>query len=173
MLSKEEAVALPVILVAWFYLVEDHHHELPRVIVALGGPVVLYFALRASSGALTPGTAPSYYQFSFSPWFVWHNLLEYVDRGASVFVGGIAIALAATGRGVPPAWERRRVLAACAIWFAGGYSLTLFLPVRSSLYALLPSVGAAIACGSIVETLVTRASSLYTRRMTPLRFMRL
>jgi len=55
----------------------------------------------------------------------------------------------------PSADGRRPLLAAAACWFAGGYALTLFLPVRSSLYAVFPSVGAAIACGAIVESIAT------------------
>src|SRR5207247_7270044 len=35
----------------------------------------------------------------------------------------------------------------------GAYAITLFLPVRSSLYAVFPSVGAAIAAGALVESM--------------------
>jgi hypothetical protein len=125
--------------------------------MTLGGPVVVYCAFRMSSGAMTPATAPSYYLFSFSPLVVFRNLLEYVDRGASVFAGALVIALVTTRRRLQCASERQQLLVACAIWFAGGYALTLFLPVRSSLYALFPSVGAALACAASIETLVEGA----------------
>ena len=48
-------------------------------------------------------------------------------------------------------------MAAGAVWFAGGCAMTVFLPVRSSLYAVFPSVGAAIVCGSLVESIRSHA----------------
>src|SRR5205807_1556106 len=50
-----------------------------------------------------------------------------------------------------------RVIAAAAVWFVAGYAITVFLPIRSSLYAVFPSVGAAIACGALVESIRARA----------------
>jgi hypothetical protein len=43
------------------------------------------------------------------------------------------------------------------LWIVVGYAVTVFLPVRSSLYALLPSVGAAIAAGAVVSALWRKA----------------
>src|SRR5439155_6589855 len=60
-----------------------------------------------------------------------------------------------------PAIDRARVrlLAACAAWCGGGYALTLFLPIRSSLYAVFPSVGIAIAVAAIVDDMRSRVPS--------------
>ena len=103
-------------------------------------PLVAYLILRTQSGAFGPMTAPSFYQFTFAPAVVARNAFEYLDRGATASLAVIAIAAVATG--VRPSIDPRRgrLLLACACWFAGGYGLTLFLPVRSSLYAVLPSV---------------------------------
>jgi hypothetical protein len=38
----------------------------------------------------------------------------------------------------------------------GGYAVTVFLPVRSSLYACLPSVGAALAAGVLADAIFAR-----------------
>jgi hypothetical protein len=40
--------------------------------------------------------------------------------------------------------EERRALRFAALWFVGFHALTVFLPVRSSLYAVLPSLGSAL-----------------------------
>src|SRR5258708_28303598 len=45
------------------------------------------------------------------------------------------------------------MLLACAAWLAGGYALTVWVPVRSSLYAVFPSVGSALLCGATIDAL--------------------
>jgi hypothetical protein len=50
------------------------------------------------------------------------------------------------------------------IWFLAMYGLTMFLPVRSSLYALAPSIGSAMIVGAVASR---------TRRSQPQRFNRL
>jgi Ni/Fe-hydrogenase subunit HybB-like protein len=47
--------------------------------------------------------------------------------------------------------ERRVFLYRCVCWLVGGFALTMFLPVRSSLYALFPSVGAALAATTLTS----------------------
>src|SRR6185295_14336762 len=47
----------------------------------------------------------------------------------------------------------KRVLAAAALWFCGGYAITVWLPIRSSLYAVFPAVGSAVACATLVEAM--------------------
>jgi hypothetical protein len=156
--SKEEAIALPAILLMWHWLLSERAADRRRVAVALAVPVAMYLALRFHAGAFTPASAPSYYQFSFAPLLVLRNVFEYIDRGATV--GVVSLALAAAAYRVKPAIDDRRrpLLAACVVWFAGGYALTVFLPVRSSLYAVFPSVGAVIASAAIVEDVMRRAT---------------
>jgi hypothetical protein len=164
--SKEEAVLLPAILLAWHWLLiagEDDDGARRRVdwrlVVAVGVPAALYVAVRMQTGAFTPSSAPAYYRFSFAPAFVLSNLFEYTDRAATI--GAIALLITAAVYRLTPSVDRsqRRLLAACLVWYAGGYSLTLFLPVRSSLYAVFPSVGAVIACAAIVEGMMARAAN--------------
>jgi hypothetical protein len=47
--------------------------------------------------------------------------------------------------------RQRRLLAAALLWLGCGFAVTLFVPVRSSLYAVFPSVGIALACGVVVD----------------------
>src|SRR5258708_37183537 len=47
-------------------------------------------------------------------------------------------------------WYSRRVVLCGVAWIIGGYGLTVFLPVRSSLYACFPSVGASLIAADIM-----------------------
>jgi hypothetical protein len=44
-----------------------------------------------------------------------------------------------------------RLVAAGVAWFIAGYALTVWIPVRSSLYAVFPSVGTALLCAGTVD----------------------
>ena len=52
-----------------------------------------------------------------------------------------------------------------AAWMVGGYGITLFLPVRSSLYACLPSAGAALAGAAYLNSLWEVVDDRLRRRM--------
>jgi hypothetical protein len=161
--SKEEALVLPAILLIWHGLLVrdgtgDGRRDWWRAVAALVVPTAAYVAIRMHSGAFTPASAPPFYRFTIAPALVIRNALEYVDRAATI--SAIVLALAWVAYRVRPAVDRAegRLLAACAAWFVGGYCLTLFLPVRSSLYAVFPSAGAAIACATIAQNMLARAT---------------
>jgi hypothetical protein len=167
LLSKEEAIALPVILLAWRYVLTEDTRSArlqpsgtrsagPRPgdladWSAVVAPVLVYFALRARTAAYTPSTAPPFYRFTFDPESVMVNALSYVDRGAT-FAFAIVLVAAIVYHARPRLtdWEQR-VLAAAGIWFVGGLVLTMWLPVRSSLYAVFPSIGSALAAGVVAD----------------------
>ena len=44
-----------------------------------------------------------------------------------------------------------------SIWLIGGFAATIWLPVRSSLYAVFPSVGLALAVGTLLTATVRHA----------------
>jgi hypothetical protein len=44
-----------------------------------------------------------------------------------------------------------RLVVAGAAWFIVGYALTVWIPVRSSLYSVFPSVGTALLCAGAVD----------------------
>ena len=145
MLSKEEAVALPALFTAFERL------KLTRT-WPLWIALVLYLALRLPSGAFWPNDAPSFYAFTFSPALVGRNILEYADRaGTTAAVVAILFAAVTRLRRQDFATGERRVLILAALWIPAMFALTVLVPVRSSLYALLPSIGSALAAGAVAS----------------------
>jgi hypothetical protein len=151
LLCKEEAVMLPVILAA-FVAIEER--RAPSGTWPLWLSLGVYAVLRLQSGAFGPGDAPSYYQFSLSPLLLLRNVAEYADRAATGAVAVAIVLLAALARRPSPlTGAELRALRFGALWVVGMYALTALLPVRSSLYAVLPSCGVALAvavCASVV-----------------------
>ena len=169
MLCKEEAVVLP----ALFSVVAFFEEDAIRNPVASFGKALrrawpvwlalaIYLPMRFNSGAFGATSAPAYYTFSWSPYLVLRNLREYADRAGTVaMLVSLILVMVAGLRGRLDASERR-ALAWAAVWVPACLALTLFLPVRSSLYVILPSVGAALAAGAIAS----RAVRLAPRRFT-------
>jgi hypothetical protein len=173
MLSKEEAVLLPVALIvilAFATRLRSRHRMSFGGQASPGfGPVALatvycaaaeiaYLLLRRQSDAMTPGTAPDFYQFIFAPAAVFRNTLQYADRAATLTAILLVLLLAMTRK--RPALDRaeRTVVAIGVVWVLAGFAVTVFLPVRSSLYACFPSVGVALA-GAAVASALWRAGS--------------
>ena len=155
---------LPAILALWLALGArsepgDGAPVARRVIVWLvsaGVLVGLYLAVRSWAGAMTPASAPYYYRFTADPGVLWKNVQEYADRAltfsAAATLLGAALLRARPARSATTSSFRLRTLLTCAaVWIAGGYAVTLFLPVRSSLYACFPSVGACLAAAALCE----------------------
>jgi hypothetical protein len=153
LLSKEEAVLLPLILTAWLYVwpaagAGERRRALGRWLVYAALLLAGYAVLRDHSGAMTPATAPAYYRFTFHPAAVARNVLEYADRALSfpLIVTGLAWLSLRWRRASGLVASPRPALVTCAVvWIAGAYAVTVFLPVRSSLYACWPLVGASLA----------------------------
>jgi len=126
--------------------------------------IALYLGLRFQTGAMTPWTAPPYYRFTASPHVVFRNIAEYADR-AMTFPAAVAILSWMLLR---PAAVRERVslsVVLCgAAWIVGAYGLTVFLPVRSSLYACFPSVGACLIAADIAARCWEAAAPASQRR---------
>jgi hypothetical protein len=159
MLCKEEAVMVPVLFVLVDLVARPHDQPPFRAAwsaLRRSGPLwialAIYLGLRAHSGAFGPQDAPSYYRFTFEPLAVVRNVLEYLDRGATLVLA-IAVAMLisiGTARVALTAAERA-ILRFGAAWFVCFYAMTVFLPVRSSLYALTPSAGAAVALAAVAS----------------------
>jgi hypothetical protein len=164
-LSKEEAVGLPVMIVALLVVCRP----LPRRAIsadagAMLAAIVIYLVLRVQTPAFVPATAPWYYQPATDLRLLMTNALEYLDRGATI-MAGLVVVLAAVCWTLPRLERREwRLAAAAAVWFAGGYALTVFVPVRSDLYAVFPSIGSALALGVAVDAL-RRAAPSFDRRV--------
>src|SRR5215208_6016911 len=151
MLSKEEAVVLPALFGAYVYLDERLVRSLTRTI-PLWIALAVYLLLRMQSGAFWATDAPSYYRFSFSPAVVARNAIEYADRAGTV-AALVMVAFAGLARVRPRDLiaDERRVLLFAGLWIVATYALTVLLPVRSSLYALLPSIGTALAAAVVAS----------------------
>jgi hypothetical protein len=164
-LSKEEVLALPLIFTVWL-LVDKADWK--RAIVRAASTwiaLAIYLVIRQYSGAVGISNAPPYYQFTFDPLHVATNIFEYADRSmtlAVVFVIATAIGL----RRLPrlDAAERRIVVLGAA-WLIGGFAVTIWLPIRSSLYAVFPSVGGVLAAGAIVSSMVRQGNAERAWRM--------
>ena len=158
-LSKEEVLALPLILVIWSLIIKTD----PRRTAAMWIALALYFVLRINSGAVDISNAPPYYQFVYDPVHVAKNILEYADR--SMTLAGLVIIAAMIAFGAMPALDRdgRRQALMGAVWLVLGFAVTIWLPIRSSLYAVFPSVGVALAAGALL-TAITRAATPHRAR---------
>src|SRR5262249_15126765 len=87
------------------------------------------------------------------------NTVEYLDRGGTFFVAVVVVAwLAYRPAHLFPL--PRGLAIAGAAWFVGGYALTVWIPVRSSLYATFPSVGAALVCAACIDGLRQRSERI-------------
>jgi hypothetical protein len=160
-LSKEEVLALPVIFTAWAII--DGRGWRPTIPSWLA--LAVYFVLRLNSGAVGINNAPPYYQFTFDPLHVAKNILEYADRSLTLAV--VAIIVAIIGSGGLPRLSRddRRIVSMGAIWLVCGFAVTIWLPVRSSLYVVFPSIGVALATGAIVAAAARRTSAQRSGRL--------
>ena len=165
LLSKEEAVALPFLMALWM-TISPREGKPDRPAVALWtvlslAVLAVYLAARHYVGAMVPATAPSYYHLTFAPADVARNILEYADR-ALTFPALVTLLAWLVLR--PSAADRhtdglnRRRLACGLSWLVAGFAITIFLPVRSSLYACLPSAGACLIAGEACRLLWIRSS---------------
>lgn len=175
LLSKEEAVLLPFVLFAWAAVGtvgaddgERQGMDLRRA-VRRGWPLLavlaVYLGIRTAAGGMLPATAPAAYQFTYDPAAIGRNALEYLDRSATLSVAAVLIMALAAAALPRPTAERKRLALLGAIWMAGHLGLALLLPVRSSLYAVGPSAGAALAGAALLAAVWERAAAGGRRRM--------
>jgi hypothetical protein len=161
LLSKEEVFALPVILTLWLML------DRRNVLATLGMWIAIaaYLLLRSQSGAFGIGNAPEYYRLTIDPLRLWANVVEYADRSMTVAALVTIVAMLLLARVPKLEAADWRLLLKSAAWLVGGFAVTIWLPVRSSLYAVLPSVGAALACAVIVAATARNADPVRSRRV--------
>jgi len=157
MLAKEEAVMLPFILSGWACVLAGDRSPTRVSLIRLTWPtwiaLPIYFALRMQTAAMTPLTAPDAYRFVLSPGALVGNALEYLDRACSFSAIVLVVAHVIAWRRPVTSPAITRVLLLAAIWFLGTFALTVFVPNRSSLYALLPSIAPALATGFLLQQL--------------------
>jgi hypothetical protein len=169
LLAKEEAVLLPFVLTAWLVVKppgsENRRPPVVAWIVGSGTLLLLYLAARSFTSAMTPFTAPSYYRFTFHPFAVLRNVLEYADRSSTLAVVVTLVAAAILDSSKVRLEPGTRRVALCgAIWLVVGLGFAYVLPVRSDLYAAMPAVGSSLIAAAVGASLWQPATVLKRRR---------
>ena len=173
LMSKEDAVLLPFVLFAWGGLCSGEPCRgrsrcagaLPvsrralRASWPLFVSLALYLAARTAAGAMTPLDAPAAYRFVLSPGPIVANALSYLDRGGTLGASFVLAGPRRSPRTPPPdptGLQLRWVHAGTGRGWLGGFALAVLLPVRSSLYAVGPAAGAALAGAALVTAVWDR-----------------
>ena len=163
LLAKEEAVMLPFILLSWIALaaegpVRERAKAAGRAAWPSCAMLVPYFVLRSGTRAYLPHDAPGFYRWTFDPALLARNALEYADRSCTIALVIVLLTWLVVRRRPRLTSPEARVVRRGLVWLVLGFALTVFVPVRSSLYALFPSVGSALAAAAVAQALWRRAS---------------
>src|SRR5437762_7864659 len=154
MFCKEEAVMLPPLFVV-LYLRYGRERRTLRDALFKSSPlwvaVAIYAIARQQSGAFTVANAPDYYRLTFDPRVVLRNAAEYLDRGATFAAVASIVAWLVAPRQTAFTDDERRTIRFGTAWFIAMYAVTVFVPVRSSLYAVAPSIGGALVAGAFAS----------------------
>jgi len=149
LLSKEEPLFLPVILLLWVTidrLVAGQQLNERRALLSVAASAVgaaVYLLIRTGSGALTPASAPDFYRFRLSA--VPMNALQYADRSLTLTVSLLILgALFVQRKALALTPHERSIILKGVAWLVSGFALTIMIPVRSSLYVCLPAVGSSL-----------------------------
>lgn len=173
MLSKEEGFVLPAVFTLWVLIDQAGTKETRRWsemwsrtwIVWIAA--VLCFALRMQSGALTPATAPPFYRYRFDLEMLASNTLSYLDRvGTTPVLAFLLFWLIAGAPRVSRSSRFHLVSLKGLAWLALAFLPTILLPVRSSLYAVMPSVGVAMILTALADDVVPVISTAALKRST-------
>jgi hypothetical protein len=152
MLCKEEALMLPPLLLmvdvcseGFRVLSSANVNSVIRRSWPLWAAAGIYLIVRTQSGAFGLANAPDYYRLTFQPRVVFKNATEYLDRGATWAMVGAVLMFVCRPRAVALTIDERRVVGVAVLWWACMFAITVFVPTRSSLYAVAPSIGSALA----------------------------
>lgn len=171
MFSKEEAVTLPVLFSSWALILRrggggpDARDMRLRDTAPLWLALGIYLACRASTDAFWIGSAPEYYRPAVEIGRVAVNVAHYADRSMTFSAMAVLLCVMVVRR-VPWPWPRSsRIAALGAAWIVTGFALTVFLPVRSSLYAVFPSVGVALVAAAVIGDVLRYGSPRTAARL--------
>jgi hypothetical protein len=166
MLSKEEAVLVPAALLGWA-IVDAVSEKRPFLSRRNVGFLILssvvgvgYYLLRTRSGALTASSAPAYYRLDFSIARLLSNGPEYLDRSLTFTVAVLVLFWVLFRPTLRDSMRpHARLVEFAAVWWLCGFAITMFIPVRSSLYACSPSIGFGIAAAAMLQDAWLRLDS--------------
>lgn len=155
--SKEEATLLPLMIFFILFLREKKNPQPFRTTLKetwiLIFPLGIYLGLRFLTPAFLPFSAPGYYRFVRQPLCLLRNTLEYADRSSTLALLLVFVSSLLLFRLPRPTQKEWQTIAIGSVWFVGGIGLTVFLPIRSSLYAVFPSVGPAFASACLLHAM--------------------
>jgi hypothetical protein len=154
LLSKEEAVLLPLVLttfVAWDPRREGTITSTLARAWPLWAALAIYIPLRLNSGAFGPTNLPAHYPVVSGFRDFSHNAAEYAVR-AGLFSALAGLVVTFVSRPCfPLVWFERRAIVFGALWAIGFMALTIFAANRSDLYALAPSIGCAFVAAALAS----------------------
>ena len=166
MLCKEEAVMLPPLFVALHMVIAGGSRSLRTAFIQSSTAWIaaaIYLLARGQSGAFGISTAPDYYRLTFDSGVVLRNAAEYLDRGATFAAGISTVMLLVASRATAFDDRERMAIRFGIAWFLAMYAITVFVPVRSSLYAVPPSLGAAVVTGAFAARAWRAAPQRFSR----------
>jgi hypothetical protein len=153
--SREDAIMLPVVTAVWWYVRAQDKRDKAMTwkwLFISAGVVAGYLIARSTTGAMTPATAPPYYQVTSSLAAIGRNAAEYGDRTMTTTAAALMFLAILVRPRLRFLDRRSAITVACGgLWLIAFVMPALLLPVRSSLYACLPSVGPCIAAAAIAE----------------------
>lgn len=153
--SREDATMAAVVTTAWVFVRwrdRPDGRSLWRWLLISIAIVAAYLAVRSTTNAMTPADAPAYYRFTWNLSSIGTNALEYLDRTITTTAAALVLLLIALRPRFPFFDRELSSMAVCGgIWLAAFLLPALLLPVRSSLYACLPSVGPCLVAGAIAQ----------------------
>jgi hypothetical protein len=160
--SKEEPLLLPLVFGAWFAIDRLAVGDVPHVDSTRPAPprgtfshrslmsvatstiaAAVYLVIRSRTDAMTLWTAPDYYQYRLA--VIPLNGLHYSDRSLTLTVSLLILGMLFVQRKqLSLSRLERSTIFKGVVWLLGGFALTIMIPVRSSLYVCLPSIGSAL-----------------------------
>jgi hypothetical protein len=111
LLCKEDAIALPIIILCGLWFSGADSKETLRSAGALAMAEIVYFYLRAGTHAISVAHAPDFYRLTWDPIVIAVNVMHYIDRSATS-TAVLAVAAAAVYRRKPvfEGQDRRRLV---------------------------------------------------------------
>jgi hypothetical protein len=168
MLSKEEAVLLPLLFSGWAFLLRRRRNAGARwwgSVTPMWLALSLYLVLRVSADAMWPGSAPAYYEPTLSASRVARNIVEYADRSMTFSLLAVVLTWVSVRRRSGLLRVNPEIIHLSLVWFVCAFAITVFLPVRSSLYAVFPSVAVTVVAAACIEGTLVGESSLRRRQI--------
>jgi hypothetical protein len=154
--SREDAIMLPFVMTVWLYWLDRHdagrNAAMVRWLLIGAAIVAAFLTVRSTTNAMTLANAPEYYRFTTKLATIGRNALEYADRTTTTTAAALlllAIIIRPRLRLIDP--ELRSIVSCGGVWLIAFITPALLLPVRSSLYACLPSVGPCVVAAAIAS----------------------